>query len=286
MTKTNLSDFSVKNTLNCRGKLLDLSTPAVMGILNITPDSFYDGGRNHSLDKALEKAEQMLRDGALIIDVGGYSSRPGAADVPVQEELSRVIPVIEALKKHLPEILISVDSFRAEVAEQAIAAGACMINDISGGDDDPAMFPLLGRLQVPYILMHKLGSIAEMQKKPVYNNVVNDIIHTLHPKVQWLHAHGVHDVIIDPGFGFGKTIAHNFEILSRLDEFRIFGLPVLAGLSRKSSIYKTLGITAEEALNGTTVCHSIALLKGASLLRVHDVKEAVQCIQLMQHIHV
>jgi dihydropteroate synthase len=282
----NLSEFSLKKTLNCKGRLLELDQPVVMGILNVTPDSFYDGGQHHTTDHAVQHAERMLGEGATMIDVGGYSTRPGAADVSETDELQRVIPVIERIAAEFPQAFISVDTFRARVAEEAVQAGAHMINDISGGDDDPNMFATVAKLNVPYILMHKQGSIATMQQQPHYEDVVRDIVTIFQRKTQALQQLGVADIILDPGFGFGKTIDHNFEILRRLHEFGVFQLPVLAGLSRKSSIYKTLGTTAEHALNGTTVCHTIALLNGASILRAHDVREAVECIQLTQRIYV
>lgn len=282
----NLSEFSLKKTLNCKGRLLALDRPVVMGILNVTPDSFYDGGQHHTTEQAVQHAERMLNEGASILDIGGYSTRAGAADVSESDELQRVLPVIERIAAEFPQAFISVDTFRARVAEEAVQAGAHMINDISGGDDDPNMFATVAKMNVPYILMHKQGSIATMQQQPQYEDVVRDIVTIFQRKVHALQQMGVADVILDPGFGFGKTIDHNFEILRRLREFGVFQLPVLAGLSRKSSIYKTLGTTAEHALNGTTVCHTIALLNGASILRAHDVREAMECIQLTQRIYV
>lgn len=281
----NLSEISLKKTLNCKGRLLDLSKPVVMGILNITPDSFFDGGQHNSVPAAVSQAERMVNEGATILDIGGYSTRPGATDISEEEELNRVIPAVEAIAQKFPEAFISIDTFRARVAKAAIQKGAHIINDISGGED-AEMFTAVAQLRVPYILMHKQGSISTMHSSAQYTDVVSDIIDILLPKVKQLQSMGVADVIIDPGFGFSKTIAQNFELLRRLDELAILGLPVLAGLSRKSSIYKTLGTTAAEALNGTTVCHTIALQNGADLLRVHDVKEAVECIQLVQKIYV
>jgi dihydropteroate synthase len=275
-----LSDFSIKSTLNCKGRLLSLEQPVVMGILNITPDSFFDGGTLHSSAAAMQRAGEMISGGASILDIGGYSTRPGARDVPVREELTRIIPVIEGIAKNFPDCFISVDTFRAQVAREAIMAGAHIINDVSGGDDDPLMFETVASFKVPYILMHKKGHINTMQQNPEYTNVVEEVMDSFHPKIHLLKQLGVSDVVLDPGFGFGKTIEHNFELLNRLDEFHIFGLPVLAGLSRKSTVYRTLGITAKEALNGTTVLHTIALLKGAQILRAHDVKEAMECITL------
>lgn len=275
-----LSDFSIKSTLNCKGRLLSLQQPVVMGILNITPDSFFDGGTLSSADAALQRAGEMISQGASILDIGGYSTRPGAGDVPVFEELARIIPVIEGIAKKFPDCIISVDTFRAQVAREAVMSGAHIVNDISGGDDDPLMFETVASLKVPYILMHKKGHIGTMQQNPEYTDVVTEVMDSFHPKIMLLKQLGVSDVVLDPGFGFGKTISHNFELLNRLDEFHIFGLPVLAGLSRKSTVYRTLGITAKEALNGTTVVNTIALLKGAHILRVHDVKEAMECVTL------
>lgn len=275
-----LSDFSIKSTLNCKGRLLSLQQPVVMGILNITPDSFFDGGTLSSTDAALQRAGELISQGASILDVGGYSTRPGAGDVPVFEELARIIPVIEGIAKKFPDCIISVDTFRAQVAREAVMSGAHIVNDISGGDDDPLMFETVASLKVPYILMHKKGHIGTMQQNPEYTDVVTEVMDSFHPKIMLLKQLGVSDVVLDPGFGFGKTISHNFELLNRLDEFHIFGLPVLAGLSRKSTVYRTLGITAKEALNGTTVVNTIALLKGAHILRVHDVKEAMECVTL------
>ena len=280
-----LSDFSIKNTLNCKGRLLSLQEPVVMGILNMTPDSFYEGGRTSNVDEALKRAEKMLQEGATMLDIGGYSTRPGASDVPVFEELARIIPVIEGIIKNFPDCFISVDTFRAQVAREAVMAGAHIVNDISGGDDDPLMFETIASLKVPYILMHKKGYVRNMQKNPEYKDVVSEIINSFHPKIQMLKQLGISDVILDPGFGFGKTIAHNFQLLNRLNEFHIFGLPVLAGLSRKSTIYRTLNISAAEALNGTTVLNTIALLKEAKILRVHDVKEAMECIKLITNLN-
>lgn len=281
----NLSEISLKKTLNCKGRLLDLSKPVVMGILNVTPDSFFDGGQHNTISTALTQAERMLNEGATILDIGGYSTRPGAIDISEDVELNRVIPAIEAIAQKFPKAFISIDTFRAPVAKAAVENGAHIINDISGGDD-AEMFTIVAQLRVPYILMHKQGSISTMHTPAPYTDVVSDIIDILLPKVKQLQSMGVADVVIDPGFGFSKTIAHNFELLRRLDELAVFDLPVLAGLSRKSSIYKTLGTTAAEALNGTSVCHTIALQNGARILRVHDVKEAIECIQLVQKIYV
>jgi len=272
--------FSKKTTLNCRGKILQLDTPKVMGILNLTPDSFYAGSRLSSADEAVKRAEAMLLDGADVLDVGGYSSRPGAADVPVQEELARIIPAITAITAAFPEAILSVDTFRAEVAEAAIAAGAAIINDISGGLLDEAMFETVARLQVPYILMHMRGTPQTMAGMARYEDVAIEVLDELQVQVARLRQLGVKDIILDPGFGFAKTINHNFELLNRLNELRILGLPILAGLSRKSMAYKSLGIGQADALPGTITLNTIALLKGAAILRVHDVKETKQTIEL------
>ena len=274
--------FEPKQSLNIKGKIFDLSKPKVMGILNITPDSFYNNSRTNSIDEALRKTETFLNDGATFIDIGGYSSRPGAKDISTDEELSRLIPVIEAINKNIPEAIISIDTFRAKVAEETILAGAHIINDIASGDMDDKMFETVARLQVPYIMMHMQGTPQNMQQNPVYDNVLLDVIDYLAKKIDTLKKLKVHDVIIDPGFGFGKTIEHNYELLNQMQEFKIFKLPVLAGFSRKGMIYKVLKNTAAEALNGTTILNTIALQKGAKILRVHDVKEAVECVKLVE----
>ncbi len=272
--------FRKKSTLNCRGKILSLETPLVMGILNITPDSFFPGSRLSSVDEVLQRAEAMLTEGADILDIGGYSSRPGAADISVKEELDRVVPAVEAIMKAFPEAILSVDTFRAAVAEASINAGASIINDIAGGLLDENMFETVARLQVPYILMHMRGTPQNMQSLTNYNDLVTEVINELQVQVAKLTQIGAKDIILDPGFGFAKTIEHNFELLNRMDELRIFGLPVLAGLSRKSMVYKALGITQTDALTGTIAVNTIALTRGADILRVHDVKEAKQTIEL------
>ncbi|WP_347157375.1 dihydropteroate synthase [Pontibacter chitinilyticus] len=272
--------FSKKTTLNCRGKILPLDTPKVMGILNLTPDSFYAGSRLYSTAEAVEKAGAMLADGADILDTGGYSSRPGAADITVQEELDRVVPAVEAIINAFPEAILSVDTFRAEVAEAAVAAGAAIINDISGGRLDEAMFETAARLQVPYILMHMRGTPQTMASLAQYDDVVLEVLDELQAAVANLQQKGVKDIVLDPGFGFAKTIHHNFELLNRLSELRLLGLPVLAGLSRKSMAYKFLGIDQADALPGTIALNTMALMKGADILRVHDVKETKQTIEL------
>ena len=271
-----------KTTVNVKGKLLDLSVPAVMGILNLTPDSFYSGSRMTSVEDALARTEAFLNEGAAFIDIGAYSSRPGAAEVSTDEELRRLIPVIEAITKKLPEAVLSVDTFRAKVAKESVMAGAHIINDIAAGGLDEAMFETIAQLEVPYILMHMKGSPQTMQQHASYDNIGLEVIDYFQSKIAALRALGVKDIIIDPGFGFAKTPAHSYQLLNQLEDLQLFELPVLAGVSRKSMIYNFLGVTAQEALNGTTVLNTIAVMKGASILRVHDVKAATECIALVQ----
>lgn len=272
----------IQSTLNCRGKLVDISRPVVMGILNVTPDSFYDGGKYASPDAALFQSERMLQEGAVFIDVGGMSSRPGAAILSWEEELLRVLPVIEAIRQRFPEALLSVDTVHARVAEAAVEAGAVVVNDISAGSIDPAMHETVARLQVPYVLMHMQGKPADMQLNPVYERVELEILDFFIGQVGRLKELGVRDIIIDPGFGFGKTLQNNYRLLSRLHIFGVLGLPVLAGLSRKSMIYKLLDITPEAALHGTTALHMVALQQGARILRAHDAGPAVETIRLWE----
>lgn len=274
---------SKKKNLNCRGNLLVLDTPVVMGILNITPDSFYAGSRV-SLPDTVAVAERMLADGATLLDVGGYSTRPGAADISPTEEADRVLPVIEAILARFPQALISIDTFRASVARQAVASGACLVNDVAGGTLDPAMFDTVAALEVPYVLMHLRGTPQTMPSFATYDNVVTEVMDELAGRLAELRRLGVADVILDPGFGFAKTPAQNFDLLSRLDAFSFFDEPLLVGLSRKTTIWKTLGISADEALNGTTVLNTVALIKGASILRVHDVREAVEAVKLTRQL--
>lgn len=274
--------FESKQSLNISGKIFDLTRPKVMAILNITPDSFYSNSRTTSIDEALRKAETFISQGASFIDIGGYSSRPGATHITEEEELSRLVPIIEALSKNIPEAIISIDTFRAKVAETTILAGAHIINDISAGDMDEQMFETIARLKVPYIMMHMQGTPQNMQHNPVYKNVLLDVIDYLAKKIHSLKNLKINDLIIDPGFGFGKTIEHNYELLNQMQDLKIFNLPVLAGFSRKGMIHKVLKTTPADALNGTTVLNTIALQKGAKILRVHDVKEAVECIKLCE----
>lgn len=267
-------------TINCNGELIDLRIPRVMGILNITPDSFYDGGRYKDKGSILRQVDLMLKEGATFIDVGAYSSRPGADVVSQETELSRIEPVIELLIDEYPQIIISVDTFRSKVAKRCIEAGAAMINDISGGDLDRVMMRTVAALKVPYIAMHMKGTPQDMSKRTQYDNLLVDIRKSFSNKIKRARELKINDLIIDPGFGFAKTREQNFELLRGLDLLKAFELPLLIGLSRKSMIYKTLEISAEAALNGTTALHMIGLSKGANILRVHDVKEAVECVCL------
>jgi len=257
-----------------------LDEPLVMGIINTTPDSFFKNSRHSVVDDVLFTAERMLNDGAAILDIGGQSTRPGSQRVPVDEELSRVVPAVEALVKRFPEAILSIDTFYAKVAEHTIQAGATVINDVSAGSIDPELIPLVARLQVPYVLMHMQGDPQTMQQNPTYENVVLEVFDYLSFKIKELEALGIKDIIIDPGFGFGKTIQHNFQLLAHLSYFQQLSKPLLIGLSRKGTVYKTLEVKAEDSLNGTTVLNTISLLNGAHILRVHDVKEAVQAIKL------
>lgn len=255
-----------------------------MGVMNITPDSFYDGGwYRHPLD-AISLAEKMLTEGADILDVGAASSRPGANIIDPRDEQERLMPALKAIRKQFPQAIISVDTYHSGTARKAVEAGASMINDISSGSIDPEMFATIAELKVPYVIMHMQGTPADMQKEPAYRDVVKEVAAFLSKRVSQLKQMGVHDIIIDPGFGFGKTLSHNYELLQHLDFFSIFGLPVLAGVSRKSMINKLLGTTPGQALNGTTVLHTLALERGANILRVHDVKEAVEAIKIFSYL--
>ncbi len=256
-----------------------------MGILNVTPDSFYDGGRFFR-DEAqlLRQVEKMLAEGATFIDIGGYSSRPGAQEITEEEEKQRAVKTVATVTSHFPEALLSIDTFRASVAREAVAAGASMINDITGGTGDEAMMPTVAELSVPYVMMHMRGTPQTMQTLTEYDDLIVELLDYFQQRLNTWQAHGVNDIVIDPGFGFAKTIDQNFTLLSHLDAFRMLGVPMLAGLSRKSTIYRTLGVGADEALNGTTVLNTVALMKGATILRVHDVREAVEAVQLTQHI--
>lgn len=268
-------------SINAKGKLISFDKPVIMGILNVTPDSFYDGGKHQNLASAFENAQSLWADGADIIDVGAYSSRPGAPLISVQEEIDRALPIIEKLNAEFPEAILSIDTFRARVAQEAIAAGAHIVNDVSGGTLDAEMFSTVAALQVPYIAMHMRGVPETMQSLTAYSDIVSEVATFLGEKIAELRALGVKDIILDPGFGFAKNQEQNYELLLRIEELHYFGLPLLGGLSRKSMIYKKLGISPQEALNGTTALNSILLSKGVQILRVHDVKEAKQIVDLL-----
>ena len=271
-------------TINCKSQLVHFDVPRVMGIINTTPDSFYKQSRHSVETEVLQTAEKMLAEGASFLDVGGQSTRPGSSRVSEEEERARVIPAVEAIAKHFPEALISIDTFYASVAHAAVEVGACMVNDISGGTIDPALLTLVAKLKVPYILMHMQGDPQTMQQHPAYDNVVLEVFDYLNVTIKRLHSLGINDLLIDPGFGFGKTSQHNFRLLAELAFFAELGKALVVGVSRKGMVYKTLGTTAAEALNGSTVLHTVALLNGALLLRVHDVKEAMQAVLLVQQL--
>lgn len=273
-------------TINCNGELIDLSIPKVMGILNVTPDSFFDGGHYTNNREVLQRVEQMLTDGATFIDVGGYSSKPNAAAVTVQEEKARTIPVVASIVQHFPEAIVSIDTFRSDVAQLCLDQGAAIVNDISAGLLDPLMLKIVANYQVPYIMMHMKGTPQTMSALAQYDDLVKEILFYFSERIAAARSLGISDLIVDPGFGFAKTIDQNFELLRHLDIFKNLDLPILAGVSRKSMIHKTLQIKPEEALNGTTVLNTLALEKGAAILRVHDVKEAVETIKLWQKVSI
>lgn len=266
--------------INCKGQLIDLSIPKVMGILNVTPNSFFDGGKYKNEEEIISQVGKMLAEGATFIDIGAYSSKPSAEFVTEQEEIERIVPAIELILKHFPEALLSIDTFRAEVAKASIESGAAIINDIAAGELDDKMFDVIADYNVPYIMMHMRGNPQTMQSLTKYDDIVKEMLFYFSEKVKLARSLGINDLILDPGFGFAKTTDQNYEVLQKMELFNLLDLPVLAGVSRKSMIYKTLNNTAQEALNGTTVLNTIALTKGAKILRVHDVKEAVECITL------
>ncbi|HCU45079.1 MULTISPECIES: dihydropteroate synthase [Sphingobacterium] len=268
-------------SINLKGQIMTFDRPIIMGILNVTPDSFFDGGQNNTIEQILIQTRKLLEEGADIIDIGAYSSRPGAALISSQEELDRALPAIAAIVSTFPDAILSIDTFRADVAEACIHAGVHLINDVSGGTIDPLMFETVAKLQVPYILMHMRGIPENMQQLTAYQDIVTDVATYFGQKIAALRKLGVKDIILDPGYGFAKTIEQNYELLHRVDELHYFGLPLLGGISRKSMIYKKLGITPQEALNGTTALHTLLLSKGVQLLRVHDVKEAKQIVDLL-----
>jgi dihydropteroate synthase len=269
-------------SLNCKGRLLTIGRPVVMGIINATPDSFFANSRAAAFQEVVEKAGKMLEEGAGILDLGGQSTRPGSELVDAETEAGRVIPAIEAIRSHYPEAIISVDTFYASVASAAVHAGASIVNDVSGGTMDEAMIDTVGSLGVPYICMHMRGTPQTMHQFTDYKDLAGEVIDFFIKKIETCRLAGIHDIILDPGFGFAKTIAQNFELLDKLELLHILSKPLLIGLSRKGTIWKTLGISAEEALNGTTVLNTIALMKGASILRVHDVKEAMEAVKLVE----
>ncbi|MCK0108871.1 dihydropteroate synthase [Flavobacteriaceae bacterium S0825] len=272
-------------TINCKGTLIDLSTPKVMGILNITPDSFYDGGRYKNDASILNQVENMLSEGATFIDVGAYSSRPGANHVSEAEELKRIIPIVELLIKQFPSINLSIDTFRSNIANECINLGAAIINDISGGKLDKKMLETVGKRGVPYVMMHMKGTPQTMQQHTDYNDLIKDIIYYFSERVAEARSHKINDIIIDPGFGFSKTLEQNYSLLNHLELLNMLEQPMLVGVSRKSMIYQLLDTNPNEALNGTTSLNTIALLKGAKILRVHDVNEAMECIKLTNQLN-
>ena len=272
--------------INCKGQLIDLSIPKVMGILNVTPNSFFDGGKYKNEDEIILQVDKMLFDGATFVDIGAYSSKPSAEFVSEQEEIDRIVPVIELILKHFPKTLLSIDTFRAEVAKISIENGAAIINDISAGELDEKMFAVIAQYNVPYIMMHMRGNPQTMQSLTLYDDIIKEILLYFSEKVKKARSLGINDLILDPGFGFAKTTDQNYEVLQKMELFNLLELPVLAGVSRKSMIYKTLNNTPQEALNGTTVLNTIALTKGAKILRVHDVKEAMECVTLFNKMNV
>ncbi|MBZ9651094.1 dihydropteroate synthase [Psychroflexus montanilacus] len=269
-------------TINCRGHLLDFSTPKVMGVLNLTPDSFYDGGKFKNEKEALLQVEKNIQDGMDILDIGSYSSRPGADDISEAEELNRQSSVLQSITKEFPEVIISIDTFRSKVAKESLDLGAHIINDISAGKIDPGMLDLIAEYQVPYIMMHMRGTPQTMKQLTDYDNLVKDVMFYFSERITEARSKGINDLLVDPGFGFAKTIEQNFELLNHLKVFQHLELPILTGVSRKSMIYKTLNITSQKALNGTTALNMAALMNGSSILRVHDVLEAKQCVTLFQ----
>ncbi len=274
----------MKQRINCKGQLIDLSVPKVMGILNCTPDSFYDGGKYQSDASLLNQVEKMLNEGATFIDIGAYSSRPNAQNISEDEELKRSLNAVILILSKFPDTLISIDTFRSKIAKETVDAGACMLNDISGGSLDKELFKTIAKLQVPYVLMHMQGNPQTMQLNPRYHDIICDLRLYFSEKINQLMALGVNDIILDVGFGFGKTIEQNYALLKNLDLFQCFELPILAGLSRKSMLYKVLNTSPKEVLNATTVANTIALQNGASILRVHDVKEAIETIKIVKQL--
>ena len=272
-------------TINIKGNLLDISSPIIMGILNVTPDSFYDGGFYNSKSKVIDQVKKMVSDGASIIDIGGYSSRPGAEEISIDTELKRVLPVIKLIRKKYPKILISIDTFRSEVAKLSVECGADIINDISGGSLDSKMYKTIAKLNVPYIIMHMKGDPGNMMEKTNYKDIFGELNKYFNEKISLAESFGIKNIIIDPGFGFSKTTKQNFDILNNLNLFNQHKRPILVGVSRKSMIYKTLNTTPDNSLNGSTVLHTVSLLKGAKIIRTHDVKQANECIRLVSELN-
>lgn len=280
-----LTEYRKRMTINCKGQLIDLTIPKIMGILNVTPNSFFDGGKYKNESEILSRVEKMSSEGATFIDVGAYSSKPSAEFVSEQEEISRIIPVLDLVLKHFPETILSIDTFRAEVAKASIESGAAIINDISAGHLDEKMLETVAKYSVPYIMMHMKGTPQTMQTLTQYDDIVKEMLFYFSERIAKARSFGINDLITDPGFGFAKTVEQNYEVFQKLDLFNLLELPMLIGISRKSMIYKTLNSNAEEALNGTTVLNTIALTKGAKILRVHDVKEAMECVTLFNKIY-
>ena len=282
ITSTATKFLKRKNTISLNGRLLDLSTPVVMGILNVTPDSFFDGGKYKTEKKVLKRAEEILEQGGSIIDIGAVSTKPGSDGISTKDEIDRLLPAVRAVKKEFPNAFISIDTYCSWVALKVIEeCGPCMVNDVSGGNFDAHMFDTIGKLGVPYVLMHMLGTPIKMQENPQYDDIIRDISMFFTECTKKLTKAGVKDVIIDPGFGFGKTLEHNYELLNRLDSFKVFQLPLMVGVSRKSMIFKLLGANPEEALNGTSVVNTLALMGGTDILRVHDVREAAEAVRIL-----
>jgi len=285
ITTTATKFLKRKNTLNLNGRILDLAQPVVMGIINVTPDSFFDGGKYKTDKKVVKRAEEILDQGGTVIDIGAVSTQPGKEGISTKEEIDRLLPAVKAVKKEFPDAFLSIDTYRSWVALKIIEeCGPCIVNDVSGGNFDVHMFDTIGKLDVPYILMHMQGTPLKMQENPVYEDIIRDISLFFTERVKQLTKSGVKDVIIDPGFGFGKLLEHNYELLNRLDSFKVFQLPLMVGMSRKGMIYKLLGTNADEALNGTTVVNTLALMGGADILRVHNVREAVEAIRIMNRV--
>ena len=282
ITSTATKFLKRKNTISLNGRLLDLSTPVVMGILNVAPDSFFDGGKYKTEKKVLKRAEEILEQGGSIIDIGAVSTKPGSDGISTKDEIDRLLPAVRAVKKEFPNAFVSIDTYCSWVALKVIEeCGPCMVNDVSGGNFDAHMFDTIGKLGVPYVLMHMLGTPIKMQENPEYDDIIRDISMFFTECTKKLTKAGVKDVIIDPGFGFGKTLEHNYELLNRLDSFKVFQLPVMVGISRKSMVYKLLGANPEEALNGTSVVNTLALMGGTDILRVHDVREAAEAVRIL-----